>query len=82
VQETVDRQGLWHALTPQLFPYHLLRDALSKAIEKGIVITDESSAVEHAGFCPLLVQGHEDNIKITRPGDLQLAELYLQEADN
>lgn len=80
VQDTIDRQGLWHALTPQLFPYRLLRDALSKAIEKGIVITDESSAVEHAGFCPLLVQGHEDNIKITRPGDLRLAELYLQEA--
>lgn len=80
VQGTVDREGLWHALTPQLFPYHVLRDALSKAKQQNIVITDESSAVEHAGFCPLLVQGHEDNIKITRPGDLRLAELFLQEA--
>ena len=80
VQATVDREGLWHALTPQLFPYHVLRDALSKAKQQGVVITDESSAVEHAGFHPLLVQGHEDNIKITRPGDLRLAELYLQEA--
>lgn len=80
VQDTVDRQGLWHALTPQLFPYRLLCDALSKALEKGFTITDESSAMESAGFCPLLVQGHEDNIKITRPDDLRLAELYLQEA--
>jgi 2-C-methyl-D-erythritol 4-phosphate cytidylyltransferase len=77
VQGTVDRAGLWHALTPQLFPYRVLRDALSKATQQSIVITDESSAVEHAGLCPLLVQGHEDNIKITRPGDLRLAELYL-----
>lgn len=77
VQSTVDRVGLWHALTPQLFPYRVLRDALSAATEQGMVITDESSAVEHAGFRPLLVQGHEDNIKITRPDDLRLAELYL-----
>jgi 2-C-methyl-D-erythritol 4-phosphate cytidylyltransferase len=80
VQDTVDREGLWHALTPQLFPYRVLRDALLKAVEKDVVITDESSAVEHVGLCPLLVQGHEDNIKITRPDDLRLAELYLQEA--
>ncbi len=77
VQSTVDRVGLWHALTPQLFPYRVLRDALSAATQQGRVITDESSAVEHAGFRPLLVQGHEDNIKITRPDDLRLAELYL-----
>ena len=80
VQGTVDREGLWHALTPQLFPYHVLRDALSNAKQQSVVITDESSAVEHAGFRPILVQGHEDNIKITRPDDLRLAELYLQEA--
>lgn len=80
VQATIDREGLWHALTPQLFPYRVLRDALSKATQQKLVITDESSAVEHAGWCPLLVQGHEDNIKITRPGDLRLAELTLQES--
>lgn len=79
VQSTVDREGLWHALTPQLFPYHILLDALIKATENNVVITDESSAVEYNGFCPLLVQGCEDNIKITRPGDLRMAELYFQE---
>lgn len=82
VKETVDRESLWHALTPQLFPYQLLRDALITSAQKELVITDESSAVEHMGVCPQLVQGHEDNIKITRPGDLRLAELYLQESDS
>lgn len=79
VHETIDREGLWHALTPQLFPYRLLRDALLKVTEKEIAITDESSAVEYLGFCPVLVQSHEDNIKITRPGDLRMAEFYLEE---
>lgn len=81
VMETVDREGLWHALTPQLFPYSKLREALTGAAEQGIAVTDESSAMEHAGYCPLLVQGHEDNIKITRPADLRLAENYLAELE-
>ena len=81
VCETVDRKGLWHALTPQLFPYQVLVNALTHAAEKNSAITDESSAVEKTGVSPVLVQGHEDNIKITRPGDLRLAELYLQEAE-
>ncbi len=77
VQSTVEREGLWHALTPQLFPYQVLREALTQATNAGMTVTDESSAVEQIGVCPVLVQGHEDNIKITRPGDLRLAELYL-----
>ena len=81
VKETVDRERLWHALTPQLFPYQVLLNALTLAAEKNSPITDESSAVEQTGVNPVLVQGHEDNIKITRPGDLRLAELYLQEAE-
>lgn len=77
VQQTVEREGLWHALTPQLFPYRVLQNALVRAMAEGIAITDESSAMEHAGFAPLLVEGSEDNIKITRPGDLRLAELFM-----
>ena len=77
VQATVDREGLWHALTPQLFPYRALQEALIKAIEDGVAVTDESSAMEHAGYAPKLVEGHEDNIKITRPNDLRLAELFI-----
>ena len=77
VQQTVEREGLWHALTPQLFPYRVLQNALIKAMAEGIAVTDESSAMEHAGFAPLLIESCEDNIKITRPGDLRLAELFM-----
>ncbi|HEY9051228.1 MAG TPA: 2-C-methyl-D-erythritol 4-phosphate cytidylyltransferase [Gammaproteobacteria bacterium] len=79
VQTTVDRKGLWHALTPQMFKLSLLRQALEQALEKGVQVTDDASAMELAGYSPLLVEGHEDNIKITRPFDLSLANLYLKE---
>jgi 2-C-methyl-D-erythritol 4-phosphate cytidylyltransferase len=78
VSETVDREGLWHALTPQLFDSRLLKQALEQSLQDNFLVTDESSAMEHAGYRPQLVSGSEDNIKITCPGDLQLAELYLQ----
>ncbi len=78
VAATVERENLWHALTPQYFPAVALKKALEKAQQDGLAITDESSAMELAGFSPKLVQGHEDNIKITRPDDLRLASLYLQ----
>ena len=79
VKQSVDRTGLWHALTPQLFPWKKLYQALEATAKVGVPVTDESSAMEHAGYNPVLVQGHDDNIKITRPGDLRLAELYLQD---
>jgi len=78
VAKTINRENLWHALTPQYFHAASLKTALEKAQLDGMTITDESSAMEFAGFSPRLVQGHEDNIKITRPGDLRLASLYLQ----
>jgi len=78
VAHTVDRTGLWHALTPQLFAWGELHDALSSALATGYLVTDESSAMEHAGHRPLLVQGSAGNIKITRPADLLLAELYIK----
>ena len=79
VQTTVDRTGLWHALTPQMFKLPLLINALDKAHQKGLHVTDDASAMELDGYTPLLVEGHEDNIKITRPFDLTLANLYLRE---
>jgi 2-C-methyl-D-erythritol 4-phosphate cytidylyltransferase len=82
VAKTINRENLWHALTPQYFHAASLKTALEKAQLDGISITDESSAMEFAGFSPKLVQGHEDNIKITRPGDLRLASLYLQLQDH
>lgn len=78
IQTTIDRTGLWHALTPQMFKLPLLIAALQGAEEKGLHVTDDASAMELAGYHPLLVEGHEDNIKITRPFDLELAKLYIQ----
>jgi 2-C-methyl-D-erythritol 4-phosphate cytidylyltransferase len=78
VAATVDRENLWHALTPQYFAALDLKNALENALMNGQSVTDESSAMELAGFSPILVQGHEDNLKITRPDDLCLAGLYLR----
>lgn len=74
---TEDRNGLWHALTPQMFRLGLLTQALEQALADGFVVTDEASAVEHAGLRPKLVEGRADNIKVTRPEDLALAEFFL-----
>ena len=82
VDKTVDRNGLYHALTPQMFKLDLLVQALQQAAEKGYGVTDDASAMELAGYHPRLVEGHDDNIKITRPFDLTLAGLYMQEQMN
>jgi len=78
VTATIDRSGLWHALTPQMFRLEPLRTALRQAIAANSMVTDEASAMELAGYRPLIVQGHRDNIKITLPADLELAAFYLQ----
>lgn len=78
VDITVDRQNLWHAYTPQMFRLRKLKEAMQEALTGGISVTDEASAIEFAGFQPIMVKGHADNIKITEPGDLGLAEFYLQ----
>lgn len=80
VDHTVDRRQLWHALTPQLFPTKLLRDALRQALHAGVAITDEASAMEWAGHPVQLVPGRADNLKITQPEDLALARFYLEQA--
>ena len=79
VTETVDRSHLWHAFTPQMFRFAQLYDALRRALEAGFLVTDEASAVEWAGHRPIMVEGHADNIKITRPEDLALAAYYLEQ---
>jgi len=79
IQGTLDRTRVWRALTPQMFRYRLLRDALERALTAAEVITDESNAVEYAGYRPKIVEGSPDNIKITRPEDLPLAEFYLRQ---
>jgi len=81
VEDTVPRSGLWRALTPQVFRLTALRDALESALRAGVDITDEASAMEYSGARPRLVHGHADNIKVTVPEDLALAELFLQEQE-
>jgi 2-C-methyl-D-erythritol 4-phosphate cytidylyltransferase len=74
---TLDRSHIWRALTPQMFRYGLLKNAL-EAAEGNTAITDESSALELQGMQPKIVEGRPDNIKITRPEDLALAQFYME----
>lgn len=74
VHETIDRSVIWQAFTPQMFRLGALRDALAGALEAGAAITDEASALEWAGYSPRLIEGRADNLKITRPEDLQWLE--------
>lgn len=71
VAETIDRSVIWQAFTPQMFRLGALRAALAGALEAGAAVTDEASALEWAGFSPRLIEGRSDNLKITRPEDLQ-----------
>ncbi len=79
ISKTEDRTGLWHALTPQLFRLGELRRAIKYCMEKGIVITDEASALEAQGESPLLVEGSSNNIKITQAEDLAFAQYLLDQ---
>jgi 2-C-methyl-D-erythritol 4-phosphate cytidylyltransferase len=79
VSDTVSRDSLWHAYTPQMFRLGVLLQALEQARAKGVAVTDDASAIELAGMTPLMIEGHDDNIKITRPEDLALAGFYLQQ---
>ncbi|MEW5892365.1 MAG: 2-C-methyl-D-erythritol 4-phosphate cytidylyltransferase [Pseudomonadota bacterium] len=74
IRETVPRQGLWGAQTPQMFRYGLLREALRRA---GTEVTDEASAVERLGLAPLLVESDASNLKVTFPHDLEVAGWWL-----
>lgn len=77
VEETVDRAALWQALTPQLFRFQLLLDALLHCRALGRAVTDEAQAIEALGWRAQVVEGSRRNIKITRPEDLALAEYFL-----
>ena len=71
VAETVDRSVIWQAYTPQMFRFAALHQALADALVAGAAITDEASALEWSGQAPKLVEGRADNLKITRPEDLE-----------
>jgi 2-C-methyl-D-erythritol 4-phosphate cytidylyltransferase len=71
VTSTPDRSLFWQAYTPQMFRLGPLQRALAEALAAGARITDEASAMEWVGQAPLLVEGRADNLKITRPEDLE-----------
>jgi len=77
IASTESRESLWRALTPQAFRRDVLLRALESAQADGIHVTDEAMAVERLGLHPQLVEGREDNLKVTTPADLALAEFLL-----
>jgi len=82
VQQTVDRTGLWRALTPQMFRYARLCEALDRAHSAGRVPTDEAQAIEWLGDVPRLVAGAAVNLKITSAADLAIAAALLKETQS
>jgi len=77
IDTTTPRESLWRAMTPQYFPRGTLTRALESARAAGVSVTDEAMALERLGLHPLLVEGREDNLKITTPADLGYFE-WLQ----
>lgn len=78
IAETEPRAGLWRALTPQAFRRSALVAALERARADGVAVTDEAMAMERTGAHPRLVQGREDNLKVTTPADLLLVDYLLR----
>jgi len=77
VSDTVAREGLWQAQTPQMFRFGVLWNALEALLSRGLTVTDEAAAIEAQGGRPVLVPGHASNLKITHPEDLELASMLL-----
>jgi len=82
IANTLSREHLWRALTPQVFHLQALLNALKKVIDQNLVITDDAQAIELMGHAPALVAGSTDNFKITTREDLALAEMvWLNQRD-
>jgi 2-C-methyl-D-erythritol 4-phosphate cytidylyltransferase len=79
ITATIPREFIVQAQTPQGFRYELLRKAFAEAMTDGFVGTDEASVVERAGLAVAVVPGSQVNLKITQPGDLELAAFYLHQ---
>ncbi len=78
VERTLNRSSLWNVQTPQTFQREILMKAYEHAERKNIVATDDSLLVEQIGISPIIIEGSYENIKITTPDDLALAELLLK----
>ena len=77
VAATVERAGLWRALTPQMFRLGGLIEALDACRRDGVIPTDEAAAIEHRGLRPRLVAGSPDNIMVTRPADIEAVRRWF-----
>lgn len=78
IASTIPRERIVLAQTPQAFRYDILRRAVAKALQEGATASDEAVMVERLGQDVYVVQGSERNLKITRPGDMELARFYLE----
>jgi 2-C-methyl-D-erythritol 4-phosphate cytidylyltransferase len=81
VVATLERKTIWLAQTPQVFHVGLLRRAYEKAADDGVVVTDDAALVERLGVAVHLVPGSPENIKVTTPSDLVVAEAILAERE-
>lgn len=81
VIETLDRKELWQVQTPQTFQYHLIKKAYENLQRKDMLVTDDGMAVEVLGHPVKIVEGSYDNIKITTPEDLMIAERILDKEE-
>ncbi|HUB30899.1 MAG TPA: 2-C-methyl-D-erythritol 4-phosphate cytidylyltransferase [Terracidiphilus sp.] len=79
ITSTIPREFIVQAQTPQGFRFDLLRRAFAEATADGFIGTDEASVVERAGLPVAVVPGSQVNLKITQPGDLELAAFYLRQ---
>ncbi len=79
ITSTIPREFIVQAQTPQGFQFGMLQKAMTGAMADGFVGTDEASVIERAGFPVAVVHGSQVNLKITQPGDLELAEFYLHQ---
>ena len=78
IMQTVDRTDLWLAQTPQMFRYGVLRNSMLVAKKQRLSITDEASAIELAGYQPLIIESHAVNKKLTYADDIEWFRFYLQ----
>jgi len=78
VKSSIASKDIWRALTPQMYRFGPLRRAVASCITAGVEVADEACAMEKAGHDPALVKGRSDNIKVTTPADLTLAEAILR----
>ena len=82
VEKTVDRDKFWNVQTPQTFKLGRIRELYKRAIEEGLMVTDDASILEHYGGKVGIIRGSEENIKITTIVDLKLAEVLLKRTYN